>query len=582
LSSFDTLRVKVGRRPITVVELDLDFCQNVYGVSPCTALIPDTGDQKCFNTFKTCQDTPNYVRGTKTYKFCSNTSFLPIGEMIYPCITDIDIAPTQLKPEAISVSASVTMTFQDFPDNDRGTDPYVTERAYDPEQQGTFFGKLRARNPYLVGRVVRLSTGYIDSDRVIYSQSRTYLIDHMEGPDANGRVRLIGKDPLKFTEGEKAKVPVPSNGTLSVDLTIDGDALGLLPVGVADTYPSSGLLRIEDELVTYSGKNGDVLTGLVRGYGGTTAAEHDAEEKVQICLSYTAETVPNILFDLLTTYAGINPDYIPLTDWQAEADDWLGSFTSTVILSEPDGVKDIIEEILQATGSTLWWDEIDAQIKFKIIVPYLLGQDVPVLNETQNIIAASVSVKDLEKDRLSRVVTYFNMADPVGDVDRKNFRTITIQVDTDRESENAYGIPQTKEILSRWTPSEAFAASIGNRFLYRYRETPREVTLRLDAKDATLKTGDLRDISSRLMQDVDGSELIMRMIVTEVREILPGTTYEYTFLQVAPKGGFRAALIAPDGMDDWEDASEADRKQYMFISDDHGRMSDDEPGPLIS
>jgi hypothetical protein len=53
--SFDTLRVKVGRRPITIVEVDLDFCQNTYGLAPCTAAIGTTGTVKCFNTFKSCQ-----------------------------------------------------------------------------------------------------------------------------------------------------------------------------------------------------------------------------------------------------------------------------------------------------------------------------------------------------------------------------------------------------------------------------------------------------------------------------------------------------------------------------------------------
>jgi hypothetical protein len=581
VSDFDSLRVKVGRRPITIVEIDLDFCQNTYGISPCTAAIGTTGTSKCFNTFKTCQDPTNYNLGTKTYRFCSNSAFLPIGENIFPCITALELAPSQLVQEGFSVSAQATVTMQDFPHHDRGIDPYVGERTYNPFSQGSFFGKLRARNPYLVNRVMRVNTGYVDDDRVIYTKTRTYLIDHMEGPDHDGVVQLVGKDPTRFTDDDNYQVPSPSRGTLALDLDAVTLSFLLAAPGVGTTYPSSGVVRIDDELIAYSSILDDTLQGLTRGYLGTTADAHSAAANVQICVQYTNETVPNILYDLLINYAMIDPSFITLADWTDEADTWLGTFTSSVVLSAPAGVKDVVEEVLKATGSALWWDEESAQVRFKIIMPFLILQDVPILDETHHIVADSLTVEDEEDDRISRVITYFDLTSPIDDPDKANFNKIAIQIDTDSESVNAYGIPQALEITSRWTPSEIYADAIGDRMLYRHSNTPRQVTVRLDAKDATIKIGDLRDIESRLMQDFDGSNEIMRFITTEVTEVEVGTTYEYQMVQVAPRGGGRAALFAPDTMDDWTSATDDEKKNYLYISNDDGFMSDGSPGPTL-
>ncbi|MDN3273397.1 hypothetical protein QWJ07_04020 [Frankia sp. RB7] len=579
MSDFDTLRVKVGRRPIVVVEIDLDFCQNTYGTSPCTAALGTTGTAKCYNTFKSCQDTENFNRGVKTYKFCSNDGRLPIGQNLFPCITSIDITPSVLVQEDFSIAASVTVTAQDFTIHDRGIDPYVKDRA--SSCQGTFFGRLRARNPYLANRVMRVKTGYIDDNRAIYTMTRTYLIDHIEGPDADGSVRLVGKDPLRYTDDDKYQVPVPSRGVLSTELDIGITTLGLAAPGIGDDYPSSGVVRIDDELIAYALKAGDLLQGLTRGYLGTTEDTHDANAKVQICVSYANETVPNIIYDLLVNYAQIDPSFITLSDWTDEADNWLGSFTSTVTLSDPASVKDIIKEVLQASGSSLWWDEEEAQIRFKVIMPFLIKQDVVILNDTANIIEGSVQIEDLEDERLSRVTTYIDLKSPVLDVDAKNFQTIIFSIETDAEGENEYQTPQALEIKSRWTPSIAYADSIANRLLYRRRNTPRQVTLQLDAKDATIKIGDLRDVKTRLMQDFDGSDAIIRCVVTQVREVMPGTLYEYVLVQVAPRGGMRAALIAPDSTNVWTSATADEKKNYMFLSDDNGFLSDGSEAPVL-
>ncbi len=579
--SYDDLRVKVGRRPVTVVELDLDFCANIYGVAPCTAVVGVSSGQKCFNTYSSCQDTANYAKTTKTYRFTSQSSFLPIGETVFPCITSVDLAPVQIDPKGFSVSGSVTVELQDFPHHDRGIDSYAVERAYIPDQRGTFFGKLRGRNPYIENRVMRVKEGYIDADRTIYSRTRTYFIDRMEGPDANGKVRIIGKDALRFADSSKSKAPLVSKGSLSADIAAVATSLTLVPAGVGAEYPSSGTVRIDDEVIKYSGKSTDILTGLTRASDGTAADTHDAGSKVQLCIRYTAATIPTILNDLLVNYANLDAAYIPLADWIDESNTWIGSITSTVLLTEPTGVNDLLKEIQESTGSYLWWDDIDAEIKFKVLVPPLPSDLPPLLNEREHFIAGSVTVKDLPNERVSQVLMYFAPTGAVVELKPENFRSVSIQVDATGEGVNAYGTSNARTILNRWVTSLPLADEIGLRVLNRYKETPRQVSFRLDAKDASLKTGDLVDISSRLIQGVDGGPRLIRCLVTESREVQMGSQYEYTVMQAANTAG-SAALIAPDGTPDWLDATDEQRLTYMFISNDAGFMSDFTVAPHIT
>jgi len=580
--TFDSLRVKVGRRPVTIVEVDVDYCSNTYGSAPCTAVLGTSGSSKCFNTFQTCQDKANFAKTTKTYRFCSENALLPVGDGAIPCITKVDIAPTQLDPKGISVSASVNVTFKDFPHHDRGTDPYIDDRDYDATGQGTFWGKFRARNPFLVNRPMRVMTGYVGDDGVVYTRTRHYFIDRLELVDAKGQIKLVGKDLLRFSEGEDLQVPALSKGILDAGIDADDTSLTLSPAGVGDSYGTSGRIRIDDELIDFSGKTGDQLTGLTRAVGGTTAASHDADSKVQECAVYSSDSIPDILTDILTNYAGVDASYIPASEWSDENDTWLGSFTSSVTLSDPKDVKEILKEVLLASGSILWWDEVEAKLKWRVIVPLQPVGEVRILDETQHILAGSLKVKDIEKDRVSRVFMFLDEISAVADTDRKNFKTITATIDTESESVNAYNASKLLEILNRWIPiSLPLADEIAQRFLVRYATTPRQIEFKLDAKDFDIRTGDIVDVVSRLLQRPDGSNGSVRFLVTECRENPIGSQGEYTAMQIYPEGGGASVLFAANAQADWTSASDSEKENYMFISDDAGVMSDLAYGPRI-
>jgi hypothetical protein len=204
-----------------------------------------------------------------------------------------------------------------------------------------------------------------------------------------------------------------------------------------------------------------------------------------------------------------------------------------------------------------------------------------MLNELEHFLAGSISVKDLPKERTSQVIMYFLPTGASVELKAENFRAVSIQVDTTGEGLDAYGTSNSRTILNRWVPSLQIADEVGLRLLRRYKETPRQVTFEVDAKDAELRTGDLIDISCRLVQAEDGAPRLIRCLITECRPSERGSHYAYTALQVADTEGV-ARLIAPDGTPDWPAATAEQRNTYMFISGDNGVMSDGTPGPLIT
>lgn len=566
MSDFDTLRIKLGRKPITVVELDLDFCQNTYGTSPCTA----NGTSKCFNTFKTCQDKGNYNKGTKTYKFCSDTSFAPVGEQVYPCITDVSLAPTKIDNRGISLRANISVSCKDFPYHDRGLDPYWGDRD---GYSGTFFGKLKSRNPYIVNRVMRIKTGYVDDDRIIYSETHTYFLESIDGPDSNGRVKINAKDYLKLADDESTKAPAKNTGILAADIDENATQIPIRPQNVVAEYADSGIVRIGDEVIEYTSKYAGGLEGLTRGARGTTAASHQLKDTVQECVEYVNQTIPYIIKDLLVNYANIDESYIPYSDWVAEYEKWQGMFEFSAFLSEPKGVISLVDEILQSSYSMLWWDEVALKIKWKVLqVPE--PDNLPLeLTDDNNILQGSVKVKDLEKERLTRVSMYHNLYNVTDEPKKENFRILTLIINSDEESDNAFGEVKEREILSRWVEDIPIAKDIVEHVQRRWENFPIEVTFRVDARE-DVKTGDLVDVYSRTNLDEFGDTGGVRLLVTEKREVEEGSHFECRGVRAGNVGEVFCWLA--DAEPDWDSASAEEKSTYMYLSDENGEI-DGEP-----
>lgn len=265
-------------RKLTYVEIDLDFCGNTYGVYPCTASIPTTGERKCYNTLRTCQDIGNFVPETTTMRFAVPSSYLPKDIECIPNIVDISFIPGIVSlGEGLGQRATLTVTFKDHPHSDAGfnKDPYLSERGWDAFKRGTFWGKFRARYPYVQGRNLRVYRGEL-GQTLAEMEVRHYVMESCDGPTASGAFTIVAKDILKLVDNSRALAPAPSSGYLLSPITAADTGCRLTPSGVGSEYPEIGWANLGgNEIVRFikmeTTQNADCLLALhFNGTNGST------------------------------------------------------------------------------------------------------------------------------------------------------------------------------------------------------------------------------------------------------------------------------------------------------------------------
>lgn len=614
--------VKLGKRAFQMVELHLPRCTRTYGVAPCMASLAgveyddsvtsyddativydsaETGSKKCFNTFATCQDTDNFLPATVVYRFATGRiqGVQEPGEPpIFPTLSKVDTAATILTPgQGLGVRASVNCSIVDHPWTDIFTDPYLADRTYNPENQGTFWGRFLARNKYYLNRVLKVVTGFYEDDGetvdLASCYTRTYLISKISGPGANGGVTIEAKDPLKLADGEKRQWPVASQAKLVATLTVGvftfdviDPAFQLSYMLVPGTLALQPYIRIDSEIlkVTSAASLGPGLIQLTvsRGTAGipsfynvslNLAAQHEAGVVVQVCRLYDAVPVQTAVYELLRSGAALDAAYLPVADWTT-AMAGLG-WTFSALLEGPTPVKDLLAEITRL-GVLIWWDDRSAAVQMK---PLRFQETlVPEIRDDNAIIAESVKVTDDVSKLATESWIYFGEATPVGN--RKllqSYRALNIAIDTDAESPNAYGSPQILEVRTRWIPlsNPAMAASINATNIRQYNTVRKAITFRLDPKDDLFYIGDVIGISTRYVQNDEGEAESRNYLIVEAKEVM-GDGLSYTYVATEQFSFSRVGVIThpngdgseppPGPPPDYSAASIAEKNQWAYIS----------------
>jgi len=577
--TYATEKIKSGRELATVIELDLTECSLTYGNAPCTAT-GSAGDE-CYNTRKTCQDVANFANTTTTYRFITPIESIPPSiAPAYPAILgDPKFSSSKFDPGGgLGSRATVSIKLTDFAVHDRGIDPYVSTRA--SAATGTFWGRLKARNPHYIGRTLRVRTGYI-ADAFSWSdfQDKSYVIERIDGPDKKGELTIYGKDLLKLADDDRIQIPVLSTGSLSANITDVASSLSVNSGEGAD-YAASGTISIGSEDIIYT-RSGDTFTLTTRGANGTTAADHDAGDTVQQCKVYSAVNVVDIIHEILTDYVGISAAKIPyaeggspLDDWDDEKADWLSGHNFTRTISKPTGAQTLLNELCAQAQLNVWHDLVNDEIKLKANTPPPGNVAVTDLDDTTNIIEDSIDVKDDQEKRLSQIWVYYNKLDNSKGNDKENFSRVYIQQDATREGVDLYDSARVRTIFANWMTdaNAAQAAQLAGRLLARYSDPPKVISFTLDVKDDALSIGDLADISTHKIQDATGATAAHRVQIIEKAESVPGHQNKYQAITSSFIGSY--GFIGPNTLNDRDVESDENRQAYAFIAPDSGIFAD--------
>lgn len=539
----------------------------------------------CFNTRATCQDTANYAKTTKEYIFSQPRASLPVGTVIYPLIEGkVNKSGTSTTAgSGLGKRAVVSIKLKDMTHHDRGVDPYVANRTYTPESQGTFWGKWLKRNPYYEGRTLKVYYGYIGSTFAWTDfEVQEYDITDISGPN-NGYVTLTAKDVLVRTYDRKSQYPAASEGSLLAGITAGATSATLTPTGIGATdYPASGTVSIGKEAMTFT-RSGDVLT-LTRAQWGTTAVAHNAGDTVQICATWSGtpstDNVTDVLYELLVTGAGLPSAYIPTTDWDSEQDLWLSSATVKGILMKPESIEKVIAELSEVFMFDIWWDATAQEVKLKALSPEPSGATINTLSEGNHIKQGSLSIERRSRERFTQIRCYYGKIDYSEDNKPERFKSLQIAADTSRAGADRYDGDSIKTVTSRWFEAAANAAQLTGRMLARFADTPEYVTFMLDNKDdGKLEMAGRVEIDSWQFQDEFGATESRKFQVLEINEKDIGHDFEVKCLTSSFVG--RYGFIMAAGSPDYSSATEVQKDAGMWICQADGTFADGSSGYKI-
>lgn len=590
--------MSLERKPVQIVEMDLDVCSRTYGSAPCTAALSAATPRKCFNTFATCQDTANFNKTTRTVRFGRNQSGLPKGTLVYPALQGVSTNPASInlgnddRTGPLGKRARVTVDLLDFADSDLAEDPYQAERisgaaqfsgtGYVPRESGTFFGRQHARNPYYVGRALRVLDGYA-GEALAAMRTRHYVITDRAGPDMAGRVRITAKDVLDLADNEKALCPTPNTGKLAVEIAGDDAApvFGIEPAGTGDAeYAASGRLCIGSEIMTFT-RAGDTFTVVRRGLDGTSAESHARGDLVQQCYRVENTAIHEVAQELLEDFAGIDSAFVPIADWEAEAI-WLHGFELTATVAKPTGVAKLIGELAEH-GAFWWWDDVAQEIRMRVNRPPAWNETLPALTDAAHLVEGSLGVSDLEDQRLTQLIFWHGQIDATGDAnDGENYARAFVAVN-DGGSANRHDQDRMREVFSRWLGpgNDSVAQAVARRLANRFEVTPRQVTFTLDAKDrAVLTPGDLFTLTTRALQDATGASVATQMQVISVEEHQPGHALRVTAITSSLLG--RYGLITGNSRPDYSGSTAEQIAKGTYIVNSGTLLFSDGTGPYVT
>jgi hypothetical protein len=577
--TFEAEKQSLGKVPVQIVEITLPRCSRRCGVAPCTG--STSGPSKCYNTLATCQDVDSFVSEPWLLHVASVRIDELQGVNGMPCLPTLlsaDTAPTEITPtEGLGVRASLSVSIQDHPFSDVGLDYYAQERGYDPETKGTLWGKLIARWKYLENLPVRLLTGFLDSSGAYDPanfRAKGYFMQKVAGPSASGQVGLACKDPLRWGDKEKAQCPLPSGATLQT--ATDKTSTGLFIDNITDIPAGTEWVRIDKEVMKVTGRNDGVGTMSVTratmpawyDAGAMVAEEHQEGATVQGCVLFDGVRLDAVLYALLHDYTQIPAGYLDAVQWADEADRWFATYYLSTLLTEPEEVTKLLEELCQHLA-IIWWNERTSKITLTAIKP--ASGALPRLDDDSSLIADSVAIGKDTDARMSQVWIYYAIRSPIVENEEKifNYRFVKVAADLDAELPDEYGQPAIKLIRSRWlTPvQDSLAAEITSRLLAEYRDTKTLLDVAVDAKDDGIWTAGFCRCLTRYRQGVSGDPASTPYLVLSSDESYNGgqAGVKYRLRECAQ--GSRCASFAPDGYLEYLAASEEARDLYSWFCD---------------
>jgi hypothetical protein len=489
----DTLK-SYDQEHFTIIEIDVPAVSGT-----CTL-----GSNPGFGTALTCEQPPNT---TKTYRFTTeNAPLLPVSE-VYRCVTSINENTAELQSgRGLALSASLSISLDDFKGDPNPLAPAVNATI---KAQGTFFGKLAARN-ILQNRPLRIINYRIvdgqlpdlDNDGEI----RHYFVETFASAGA-GKWKIKGKDELAKLEFGDKEWPPTVGGFLRQGID---NITTTFPVDSVVQYESGMYIRINKEICQISsvsniGQSNASVTVFSRSpVTALTSSErdsHNAGDEIFICKGYNNAKITDVLYDIITE-SGIPPERIPFADWEAEIDQWHNQTRVTTLFAEAEDSNDQLKRMLTSYMVDMWFDPVERLIRLSAISVWRGSSTT--LSEGVEINYDSVKVNQEEGLRATDSVVVYDKPFKARNDDIENYRKVSLYSNPELSSDSFYGEVKQKRFDNNFIIDVDAAQLLTVRYVARYGVMPISYMWTTEENKRVFSVGDVVDIKTLSNVGFDG------------------------------------------------------------------------------
>jgi len=428
-----------------------------------------------------------------------------LNSKIFRCVTNSSESTSKLKGgEGLASRGTMSISCTDF-DGDPGPINF--------SDQGTFFGKLRARNVLQGKKVITHKytiAGSAGQEVIEEIGTSTHFITNTEL--SNGVFKLQAKDALKDVESFSQKFPEPSDITITADIDT---STTVIPVSETTGIIAGSVIRIDDELMYVNSIGANQLNVATRGTTitnpdgtvvyKTNVSDHSTDSTVQPSYIMSKTPLWDVLRDVYTAL-GLT-DYIDYAQWQSEIQEWNADAFLYGVFSKPEEGSRLIDRLLGAYLIDMWLDQSSQKIKVSAVTAW--KESIRILQEGNDI--SGLTITESEDSRFSRAYMYNKKEFKAENDDVINYSKLTIATDVAVESDDFYGSIKVKEFDSNDFISTNSAQTTVARYIQRFSRAPKNIKFTMEERKlGNTSISDIVDIVSRDSQSPSGQILEAR------------------------------------------------------------------------
>lgn len=328
-----------------------------------------------------------------------------------------------------------------------------------------------------------------------------------------------------------------------------GDILPATTIITLQSPPgnSSGLVKINNEFVSYTGVSGNQITGCVRGEQGSTPSSHSLGDDVFFCQVVNGNPIDLLLkllispsgggpYSTLLDGANIDQTLIDVAEFESIRDEYFIGVTYNFIMFQIDNLKTFLEQEILAPAGLRLRSNLNSKIGLGILNKPVINIDSPDLDDDQLTRRPVYSVDE------TKIVNHLNIQ---WGYDWKSGKFTKINTYTDAPSIASFGDRNAVNLNFKGITTQAVVDEIAYNYFLRFAYPKPQIDVNAHLSASSWGLLEKAPLDSNQIPTIDG-DLNFYDSVEVLQKAINYQTGDVRFqLSCTQFTGLRVCFIAP-------------------------------------